>query len=872
MAIQYLNSSSIKAYPTDNRGKDESTNAMFNPESHYYSESNANKVGGTEIATRKSFAYETGDSLLIVIDGYRFDMSKSELISLVGSPALGDSLYAGIRVVEGDQTNHEFSQLAQVISNGAFGTILDYKASGDSDYRFYGLAFSKSQSELTSNGATSTLQVFACETAGTWEIPDASKIVLSTDRIAQYVDGTLSTKPITQEFTTETLKAETAEVSNGEVVHGDMTADNITVRNYIKSPTIAGNSVDCITAGSEQIKEVTLDGFTIKGGAVLNVRFTYTNSFSASSSNPLKLRIKDSGGNTICTNSLCRYQGQSGLVQVGVTPATSWNSRDTVTLVMSGSSSNAFWVILGSNRVSQYAEVQEDASNGLYPVGVSTSNDPTKELKKNTSIMFKKGDMTLDSVTAKEQINSPTITGNYATCSSAASTADKLINLIGFVPVVGAVINVKFTNKNTAGSPRLKVQTSTGVYSYINIMQNNGASVAGVDKYSSWGDGDVVSFVVIDVPVTGNPSCVMTKPLNVLNALNDGDGNKINSTYAHSINNSVADGVNTIDLLDRDGTVLDSVDVDTVASALKSDKVKMEAKSTSNEKYYPLLRNSNSTAGYDPAYYTTKFVVTGSTGAVYSPEYHGELSSNETVCLKLDQSGVSVKDSGGSENIIRLSTYNLTVGNVVTKWSSINTNKDVVGFAVNVYPTVSNLYSLGSSSYKWKNMYVSTVNATTVNATNFYGNTSLTNGTVMSQTRRDVTLKSLTTIEFNNINLTVGKRYMVEFSIEVALGNDDLVGDSFFFPILYFHEPNGGSPSSPGTRGDYRSKVSVVINADDLGAPDEMGVHLSGVWLVTFIPGTGSNTNKSKIQIIPISAGSGSTSSCELTVIAREVR
>lgn len=78
----------------------------------------------------------------------------------------------------------------------------------------------------------------------------------------------------------------------------------------------------------------------------------------------------------------------------------------------------------------------------------------------------------------------------YGICNTAANEITKVVEMKGFVIMQGVTIHVKFTNANTASSPRLNVQTS-GAYP---IMQY-GTTGAGTDALTtSWPAGAIVSF------------------------------------------------------------------------------------------------------------------------------------------------------------------------------------------------------------------------------------------------------------------------------------------------------------------------------------------------------------------------------------------
>lgn len=75
----------------------------------------------------------------------------------------------------------------------------------------------------------------------------------------------------------------------------------------------------------------------------------------------------------------------------------------------------------------------------------------------------------------------------YGTCTTAASTTAKVVTCQGFELRTGSVVNVRFTNKNTASSPTLNVNGTGAKPIYLN------GSPIGSDYY--WDAQDVVTFV-----------------------------------------------------------------------------------------------------------------------------------------------------------------------------------------------------------------------------------------------------------------------------------------------------------------------------------------------------------------------------------------
>ena len=71
----------------------------------------------------------------------------------------------------------------------------------------------------------------------------------------------------------------------------------------------------------------------------------------------------------------------------------------------------------------------------------------------------------------------------YATCSTAAATAQKEITLTGFELVTGVTIHITFTYSNTAASPTIKVNALEAAP--IRLINDN---------ISPWDAGETIAF------------------------------------------------------------------------------------------------------------------------------------------------------------------------------------------------------------------------------------------------------------------------------------------------------------------------------------------------------------------------------------------
>ncbi|MBO7079419.1 MAG: hypothetical protein J6W64_06380, partial [Bacilli bacterium] len=177
---KYLLSNQVKMYPSAYRRAENDVEANFTSENNV---TKSNTLG----FNHKSFVEENVDSLTIVCKGYRFEVSKNEVVALFddndNSP---DAIYVGIRTIYKDAPHSAFNSLV----NFADATNeLDYAT------EFQGLAFSDTYSN------DFYLQIL--EKDGTsYKVPDKSKLILSSNQIESSIG-----KSISQEFSTGKLTA-----------------------------------------------------------------------------------------------------------------------------------------------------------------------------------------------------------------------------------------------------------------------------------------------------------------------------------------------------------------------------------------------------------------------------------------------------------------------------------------------------------------------------------------------------------------------------------------------------------------------------------------------------------------------------------------
>ena len=260
----------------------------------------------------------------------------------------------------------------------------------------------------------------------------------------------------------------------------------------ISAPSFVGNVIggipygSCTTAANTATKEVTLspDPEFLREGMLICVRFSYTNSASSPT-------LKINGTGYYGSPLLIYRSGTSS----GNTAYTSWSAGEELLLRYDG----VKWVMVGT------------------PSSVQSANYAL-QLNNNR---------TLDGVIFN---NTASIT-HYATCTTDATTATKVVTLAGFVLDTGARIAVKFANSNSASSPMLNVSNGSSYTGAKAIKFGDDVSV-GTDNYSKWQAGDIVEFiydgtywVMVGFQVYASYASQATR------ATGDGSGNTISTYY-----------------------------------------------------------------------------------------------------------------------------------------------------------------------------------------------------------------------------------------------------------------------------------------------------------------------------------------------------
>lgn len=201
-------------------------------------------------------------------------------------------------------------------------------------------------------------------------------------------------------------------------------------------------AVFCVstTAAATQEKAATCSGFALRTGAIVSVRFSYGNSASSP-----KLNVNGTGAKAIQLNG-------SALPQ-----ANWWGDGEVVTLVYDGSA----WSVVDGSTLRQ----------------LQTTADSVASLRVRADTV----EATVSGVQA-----------TYGTCSTEADTQLKEVTIANFKKYVGQTVTVRFTNANTASSPRLKVQNSDGSEYATGYIYVNGSYM---NSDTSWAAGGVVTFV-----------------------------------------------------------------------------------------------------------------------------------------------------------------------------------------------------------------------------------------------------------------------------------------------------------------------------------------------------------------------------------------
>ena len=195
-----------------------------------------------------------------------------------------------------------------------------------------------------------------------------------------------------------------------------------------------------VTAASTTAKVASCENFALRTGAIVSVRFTYSNT----AANPT-LNVNGTGAKPIRLNG-------SALPE-----ANWWKAGDLVTLVYDG----AAWSV----------------ADGATLTQLKTTNDSVAIL----TVRADSFEATVKGVQA-----------TYGTCSTAAATQLKEVTISDFKRYVGQTVTVKFTYANTASYPRLSVKNADGSETATGYIYVNNSYISS-DQY--WGAQGVLTLV-----------------------------------------------------------------------------------------------------------------------------------------------------------------------------------------------------------------------------------------------------------------------------------------------------------------------------------------------------------------------------------------
>ena len=217
----------------------------------------------------------------------------------------------------------------------------------------------------------------------------------------------------------------------------------------------------CKTAGATRDKEVSIAGFSLREGCVVNVRFQHANTATSP-----RLNVSGTGAKSILLDN------------ASLGSENFWGDNQLLTFVYSGgywhvvdSGSHALIQALGDSITLQVQGVRDDLSKVQSSVTLLDNRVTTEVNSLQDDI---------DDAVAKQT--------RYGTCSTAAATQEKDVNMSGdFKLAAGVMVTVQFTYANTATYPRLNVADTGARYIYV------GNSLMTQDYW--WRAGTTVTFV-----------------------------------------------------------------------------------------------------------------------------------------------------------------------------------------------------------------------------------------------------------------------------------------------------------------------------------------------------------------------------------------
>lgn len=212
----------------------------------------------------------------------------------------------------------------------------------------------------------------------------------------------------------------------------------------------------CSTGASTQTKQVTCSNFELYTGAMISVRFAYSNT----ASNP-QLSVNGSVAKPI-------YIYGSAMAADYY-----WSNYDVLTFVYSGS----YWYVSDAGALSKIKATKDGIL--LTVANTYATYDGIAGTYATKSELTIRADSIESSITE--------VKAAYGTCSTYSSYTAKIVSCSGFKLYTGATISVYFTYANSASSPTLNVN-GTGARS---IMMNGSYMTSS----NGWNAGDTVTFV-----------------------------------------------------------------------------------------------------------------------------------------------------------------------------------------------------------------------------------------------------------------------------------------------------------------------------------------------------------------------------------------
>ena len=544
MAIKYLASSSVKMFPSAYRGQ------SVDAEAYFTTEGNLTKSDVLGFASKSFIDSYDGTNITIVIDGYRFDTTKSAIQALAES---GDSeIYADIKTVAKG-------------TSGTFKTLIGYNDTTqvilDDGTYFKGLAFASSKAQLSDN-ALLVLKLVN----GTWGVPSTSKLNVSPSQIRASDNDADASKSLSEKLVTKDIAAsgtldvtgntsiesnlvvggainyQSAETgtmiellgldNQGKVIRGTTLTGNLGVTGTTASTgkITGGNGLE-ISNGNTSLKNTTITGtLSTTGNTTIGGNLEVVGELSSSEGLTIAgelivndvahlkagLQIEDGNNITVdvdSTNGDINTQGDvsvgGDLTVTGDTTLGLTTDGDPEVLIIDSdglvSSQDVSSSYTRSNDSGSYVHVL--SSLEFNSIGQMTSSQEDSLPMATTT---QAGLVSLDSQTFagvktfNGGINSQLQYGNFAICTTGDTTRVKEISLTNFptnenIPE-GTHIYVLFEHHSTAGTSgnSLKINNGSG----IAIASDNRSDSPLYNHLANWQDGTLVELVYTRVPTT----------------------------------------------------------------------------------------------------------------------------------------------------------------------------------------------------------------------------------------------------------------------------------------------------------------------------------------------------------------------------------